>query len=256
VETFDHKRIRLCLDDWGISPGVNDGILDLVSTGQVLTVSALANLKYLTYRLEELISSGIEISFHLNFTIGTPVRGSKNRSPLCDENGHFFGLVEFLFQFYRGKIPKDAIINETMAQLKVLQGYGIAVKKLESHHNIHLAPGLLNVLTPNLTREGLESIRLISNPSAPFLPFTLSNILNRKSSLRQNWKPFFVYYLVEKHFHSPMALKSQILKNRSNLPLVIHPAAYDDFQQVEFSDSLTRRANQFMQIKKFLSPTS
>ena len=132
-------------DDWGFSPGVNEGILELARLGIVKRVSILANSRWIGDGLEELKAiPGIQLGLHFNLTYGYSVCSLKTSQPKLfphSSPGRF--LLYWLFSFSNRAAWVQEIRQELEAQFQVLDSNGISISYLDGHHHIHMVPGLL-----------------------------------------------------------------------------------------------------------------
>jgi predicted glycoside hydrolase/deacetylase ChbG (UPF0249 family) len=228
----------LALDDWGLSPGVNEGILMLAQLGHVRSVSVLSNGEYAAYLLPELKKSGLEITFHFNITLGKSMVAE--RSSLTSRSGNFFGFSGFLFRFFSGKIFRADLLKEVEAQASYLRDtLSISSVCLEAHHNIHLVPGIFSQIGAPLWAAGFRKVRTVANDDHWFA-FATSKFLPKGE-----WQPQPVFYPALRAFTNEEELKRSLSKRPAHLPFVAHPALTDDLNQVGIVDSLSDRRRQF-----------
>lgn len=223
---------HLTADDWGMSPGVNEGILEMAKLGYLRRVSVMAGGKYLGYRLGELKKIP-HIEFGLHFNLTHPESG-----------GIFPSLGSFLWAWAKGRLTGDRdIVNRVRRaleeQVAQLRGKGIRPKRLEGHHHVHAVPGLLGEVSDILRVSGIQNIRVPYHPSlwlsfkAPLAWFgkTIQRVVQ---SLRFESMPF--YYPTRKDFSSFNRLVSCL--NRTNRSeVIIHPAFRNDIARESPSDS-------------------
>jgi predicted glycoside hydrolase/deacetylase ChbG (UPF0249 family) len=63
------RKFRITADDWGLTPAINLGILNLAQSGVVRRVSLMAWAPSVECHLNELLQvSDIELGLHLDFT--------------------------------------------------------------------------------------------------------------------------------------------------------------------------------------------
>jgi len=228
----------LALDDWGLSPGVNEGILELAKLGLVRTVSILPNSKHADYLLEELKRTGAGLSFHLNFTLGKPL--VEGASSLTNSRGEFRGFSGFMCHFFTGKINRNDLAREAIAQATFLaETLGVPPALLEAHHNLHLVPGVFSQIREPLWAMGYRFVRTIANRDHWFA-YAAS-----KRLLLGDWQAAPVYYPPHRAFENAVELEKYLSARPSHLPFVAHPALVDDLAKTGIEDSLTSRRRQF-----------
>lgn len=226
--------LEIAADDWGFSKGINDGILNLAQRGIVHSVSLLATAPLLTYRLTELQQiPNIKLAWHVNFTAGPPLEKSSNSSLVQKESQHFYPFKTFFWRWCTGKIIAEDLLCEARAQIELLKQVTNKVVEADGHHHVHLVPGILSRLQPIYQEFGIESIRLpmekshlASYAGSKLIWWRRNNFPNL--SLREFGYPQF------RHF----ADRESFLRASRNRPVLVHPAAYDDFAGNPYQDML------------------
>ncbi len=216
-------------DDWGLSPGVNAGILQLAQAGVISRVSLMATERYLELGLDELKKvRGIELGIHFNLTHGT-TQSLGHESPM-----------RFLFKWMtqRKKLLPLAR-NEFLAQMKRLQEAGVRPTYLDGHHHMHLAPGLIQEISDLLKTNGITDVRLpldfsISFGSKFILTFLSLWAIPTFKRLGLKTRPFF--YPQKNDFLDPGLLRAKLNKHPAN-EVIVHPAETDDVRLLKQPDS-------------------
>ncbi len=227
-----NKNSALTADDWGLSAGVNQGILELARAGVIRRVSMMAGCAHLETGLEELLKiSGLELGLHFNLTYGRRLSGGESESP-----GEVF--TDWLRPGARAA-EGPAVRAELQAQLARLSSLKIPIGYLDGHHHIHLVPGMIDELAPVLKEHGIKRVRLPYDPKL-FLtmkfPLVILSLLAR-SRLRAHgfeYRPCFYPQL--KHFQDPGALRSRLARNPTH-EIIVHPARKADVHQLPIPDS-------------------
>lgn len=233
------------LDDWGISPGVNQGILELVRLGRVRSVSLLPNHPYLSQGLEELIASGVELTLHLNFTLGQPVSAASLVPSLLGSDGQFFSLGNFLWRYATGNVSEEELRTETRAQITALRKHGVSPRTLEAHHHVHLYGPLLRALAPVLKECGVEEVRKVECASNP-LPFLASHLYDYSQ-----WQTRSTRCLNSRDFNSFSRL-SKKLRAAPGSCFLLHPASRDDLRELGSADTMQERKKQLQGVLRYL----
>lgn len=231
-------------DDWGLSPGVNEGILDLARRGVVRGVSLLANLDGATHGLDELLCvPGLRFSLHLNLTLGRPLAP---RSPLA-EGGAFPTLNGLLAALALGRVPAEALAEEAALQARRLLSLGVPLSGVEGHHHVHLLPAVAGAAGPVLRGEGVRWARLPVDPGHP--PSRLLAAVHRRSRHARAYGDLVpMLYLRPEDLLTEEALER---KTRSGRDVIAHPAAYDDIGSQPFPDSLReRRVREYLALRE------
>lgn len=219
------EKARITADDWGISPGVNEGILDLCRRGIVTRVSILATAGHVGYGLGELMSiPGVELGLHYNVTLGM-------RSLVSF-------LVDSVTPVRRRKVLGQAA-RALEDQLTALFRRGIVVKYLDGHQHAHLVPGWLEACAPVLRRHGIDQVRLpldwrlLRTGRAPVV---LLAALVSRSFRRHGLRPMPCWYPLASDFASPEVFLKRLARFEGPVEVIVHPAAYLDFDRYQIAD--------------------
>lgn len=129
-------------DDFGLTKGVNYGIVESYLNGIVSSTTMLVNTPGTNHAVslaKEHPQLGVGI--HLALTIGKPVL--KTVSSLIDDEGNFKRLAQ---QRNEQTIDLDEVLKEWTAQIETFYGYGLRPTHLDSHHHIHTWSHLVPVI--------------------------------------------------------------------------------------------------------------
>jgi predicted glycoside hydrolase/deacetylase ChbG (UPF0249 family) len=137
------RQIWLCADDYGISPGVNVAIRDLVLRRRInatsVMVAAPSCHRAETLALACLIgSSGVAVGLHV--TLSAPfVPLSAGFAPLRD--GKFLPLPRLLARAVAHRLQPDLLTAEVTAQVRRFTDlFGRAPDFIDGHQHVHLFP--------------------------------------------------------------------------------------------------------------------
>lgn len=246
-------------DDWGLSPGVNQGILKLARLGVVKRVSLMANGSHLEKGLEELFSlEGVELGLHFNLTYGRPSQADpdpgctllQKKEPQKDclipfrfipfrfipSPGKF--LFHWLNPFENHRIHREFVRKELSAQLEKLKGLGVKIQYLDGHHHIHMVPGLLDTLFDLVQKEGIKRVRLPYDPklwkSSKF--FLLILALLARPRFKKHGFEFFPFIYPQEESIRDQGLLRATLAKKPEAEIIFHPAEMDDIGNLEFPD--------------------
>jgi len=133
-------------DDFGITPGVNQGVIEAYRNGLLTSTSIMAAGEAVEEAMDlALENPGLDVGIHLVLADEPPLLNPEALSTLNCCNG----LLPSRNRIFRGIISRrldhGQIETEWCAQVeKVLKG-GIGISHLDSHQFIHLFPGLFNI---------------------------------------------------------------------------------------------------------------
>ncbi|MDQ0201487.1 chitin disaccharide deacetylase [Neobacillus ginsengisoli] len=119
-------------DDFGLSRGVNNGIIDsylygiVNSTSMMMNMSGTEHALHLAKKYPEL-----RVGIHLVLTCGRPIL--EDVPSLVDENGQFKSLSIFMAK----NISLDELEREWNAQIERFIHSGLNPTHFDSHHHVH-----------------------------------------------------------------------------------------------------------------------
>lgn len=173
-----HKLI-ICADDFGISKGVNQAIIEAHVNGGLTHASLMANAKYLkdAIKMANEKASNLKLGLHFNLTSGRPLSPPEQVPDLVDDNGLFrYGPVALLFQtLKRNANLIDQIHIELEAQIHKLQSLGVHLSHLDGHHHVQIIPAIFPLVKEAMARHSIPRIRVV-NESLMHTLFQTRNI--------------------------------------------------------------------------------
>jgi len=160
-------------DDFGLTSGLCDAILEAGARGIVTSTSALANGSALVGSAAALRDSGLGVGVHLAL-VGHqgPVLQAREVPTLVDKRGHLAtGWWPFLQRCARGRVDPDDVRREFAAQVGVLRSNGLTLTHVDTHQNLHLWPSIARVAIDVASSKGIPAIRVTR--SAGYSPIAL-----------------------------------------------------------------------------------
>ena len=146
-------------DDFGLSPGVNDGILEAHAAGVVSSVSVLVNAPGWEHAVAALRGTeSLGVGLHLNLTAGEPV--SEGRTLVDAHTGRFHGLAGLVTRALTGRIDPEHVAEECGAQLARLRAAGVRVTHIDSHRHVHALPGVWASVVATARAHGVPFVRV------------------------------------------------------------------------------------------------
>ncbi len=139
-------KVLVTIDDLGMSPGVNAAAAVLIPTGIVGCMSIMATGPALMEAVELTVGSGATVSVHLNCL-----------QPPFLTGGEFPSSHEVWF--LKGRKLAGRVREEWSRQIEKLLSCGLMVTRLDSHHHIHNAPGLRDVILELAGEYGISAVR-------------------------------------------------------------------------------------------------
>jgi predicted glycoside hydrolase/deacetylase ChbG (UPF0249 family) len=147
-------------DDFGLSPGVNDGILEAHAAGVVSSVSVLVNAPGWEHAVAALRGAGSTLGagLHVNLTAGEPV--SRGRTLVHARTGRFHGLAGLATRALTGRIDPEHVAEECDAQLARLRAAGVRVTHIDGHRHVHALPGVWTSVVAVARAHGIPFVRV------------------------------------------------------------------------------------------------
>jgi predicted glycoside hydrolase/deacetylase ChbG (UPF0249 family) len=160
------KRLIINADDFGLTPGVNQAIVDLHQSGALTstTLMATANERNTAIQKSRQLSS-LGIGCHVILVDGAPISETSQLPTLTLPDGEFRPtLGRFVSDLILGRIRESEIEAEAEAQIQSLQKDGIKITHLDTHKHTHMFARVLRPLLRAALRCGVPAIR---NPFEP-----------------------------------------------------------------------------------------
>ena len=168
-------------DDFGISEGVNRGIVEAHLKGILTSTTVMANMPAFEQaaqlrRDHPSLAAGV----HLNLTAGNPLLPPHQLPSLVDREGHFLGGRRLLLGLTLGRVDLRQAEAELSAQLERAISAGFSPDHLDSHHHLHCHPMLQPIVVRLAQRYGIRAIRcpVELNP-AQLIPKPLHDTVGR-----------------------------------------------------------------------------
>lgn len=155
-------RVIFNADDFGLSKGVNLGIIEAYRSGVVRSTTMMADMPGFDHAvLLAGANPGLAIGVHLTLTAGRALGGIYRT--ITDGNGQFFNQTEFMDKAGTGVLDPREIEREFELQIERIRSAGIRPDHFDSHHHVHMQKDVLPVFL-NLAKKYRVGVRL-SDPS-------------------------------------------------------------------------------------------
>lgn len=181
--------ILLRADDFGATPGSNEGILAALKNTQVLNVGVMAVGPYLDYRLHELREHGSRICLGLHATLTSEWKTFRWGPVLSPAQVPSLLMIDHCFPASTLELRKRARVNEMIAeiraQLQTLRDRQLNPGYLDTHMCFNWIDGMDEAMRELCQSEGLiyahdpafQSLRLHLTPETPPNPDALHQAL-------------------------------------------------------------------------------
>lgn len=154
------ERIIINADDFGLTPGVNRGIVECHEAGSVTSTTLLVNGP----AAREAVALATDrprlgVGLHLNLTAGTPVLPPERVPSLVSRDGVFPGKRRMLLGITVGTARPGEIEAEVAAQIERCRELGIEPTHIDSHHHVHAHPRLRRIVVAACRAHGIGKMR-------------------------------------------------------------------------------------------------
>ena len=143
-------------DDFGLSKGVNLGIIEAYQCGPVRSTSIMAGTPGFEHAVElAKANPGLNIGIHLAVSAGKSVGGVYRT--ITDSDGRFLRLLEVESMANEGKLDLKEVEAEFEAQIKKVLAAGIKPDHFDTHHHVHRLPGIITVYLKLVKKYGVAA---------------------------------------------------------------------------------------------------
>ena len=149
-------------DDFGLTAGVNRGIVEAFRRGIVTSTTLMANREGFddAVRLAG-ENPGLGIGVHLVLVGGHSVAPPDEVSGLVDGDGALPASVsELQKRLLLGRIPRTSLEREVEAQIERIREAGIEPTHLDGHKHTHVIPAVAAAASAAAGRRGLRRVRI------------------------------------------------------------------------------------------------
>jgi hopanoid biosynthesis associated protein HpnK len=155
------KKLIVNADDFGLTEGINKGIIEAFREGIVTSASIMANGESFEHAVS--LSQqypALSIGAHLVLVEEKPVLSPDEVPSLIGKNNKLHkNYKEFLTRFLLGRIKIIDIEKELRAQLEKVLKAGIQIAHIDSHQHLHVYPAILDIVLRLAEEYGIRWIR-------------------------------------------------------------------------------------------------
>jgi hopanoid biosynthesis associated protein HpnK len=182
------RHLVVNADDFGLTVGVNDGILAAHESGILTSASLFANAPATDDAIRRARTfSSLGVGVHLTLVDGRPALSPQQVPTLVGEDGQFRSTWKpFIAACLRGRVSLGEIERELTAQIERLQGVGLTLTHLDTHKHVHAFPPVFAVVCRLAKRFNLPVVRV---PYERWLPSAVAQEARapRRTARRQAW---------------------------------------------------------------------
>jgi predicted glycoside hydrolase/deacetylase ChbG (UPF0249 family) len=161
----ERPRLIINADDFGLTDGVNQAILELNAAGALTSATLMATGDAFRNAVHSaFVQTSLDIGCHVVLVDGTPVLPYRQIPTLATASGFRPTLGAFVKALMRGQIKASEIEAEASAQIARVQSAGLTVSHVDTHKHTHM---FARVLGPLLAAAALAGVKSIRNPFEP-----------------------------------------------------------------------------------------
>jgi predicted glycoside hydrolase/deacetylase ChbG (UPF0249 family) len=146
-------------DDFGLAPGVTQGIVELAQWGAVTSTSTMINLPGSEEAMAVACRAGLDMGLHLNICLGAPLVPPEAVPSLVAPNGCFVRAEVITRRRFAGQLRLEDVEREWSAQIERFLACGVRPSHLDSHCHLHAYPGLYRLAMRLAVRYGIPGVR-------------------------------------------------------------------------------------------------
>ena len=155
------KQLIVNADDFGITPEVTRGILEVARAGVVRSTTAMTNGPHFGASMAALAASGLDldVGLHCTLTWGRPLTDPREVPTLVGPDGRFLSRIALLRRAILGGIAVDEAYRELRAQAERLLAVRPSITHLDGHHHVHTFPTIALAAERVAERFGIRYVR-------------------------------------------------------------------------------------------------
>lgn len=128
-------------DDYGLSQGVNTGIIESSNLGVVRSTTLMVGMEAQQHGIDLLAGAPqLKLGLHFRLTAGAALLPS---SSLTDSHGQFLKQDNF---WPRTRFNENELFDELTLQIEQFKKTGVDLSHIDSHHHVHTHPQVLPVV--------------------------------------------------------------------------------------------------------------
>lgn len=184
------RQLIVNADDFGLTSGVNRGIVEAHRDGVVSSTTLMATAGDASFReaidLARVLPE-LSVGCHVVLVDGAPVSAPgavdtllaiRSGEPEC----FYSSLSAFAARATMGGFDREQLVTEITAQIRKIQATGIEVSHLDSHKHTHIFPEILRAM---LRAAKICGVRAIRSPFVPMKAIMAQSFAGRRALLKR-----------------------------------------------------------------------
>jgi len=150
----------LIADDFGLSQGVSDAILDLLAKNRLSGTGSMVNQPVWALRADDLkpFQGHRDLGLHLTLTLGSPLGPAPTLAP----EGQFLPLSRLMAKCFSNALPRREIRDEIIRQITAFRDRtGRFPDFIDGHQHVHVLPVIRRAL--------FDALEIVNSHHKPWL---------------------------------------------------------------------------------------
>ena len=157
------KKVIINADDFGLTRGVNEGIIQAHQEGILTSATLLANMPGFDQAVELAgANPDLSVGIHLNILRGQPLSPAQKVESLLSQENRFVPSVQNLLRrMMLKRLSYDEVEREFRAQVERGQSAGISPSHIDSEKHIHMIRPLFRIVLKLAKEYKINRVRFI-----------------------------------------------------------------------------------------------
>lgn len=157
------KKLIVCADDFGLTKGISEGIVNAYSQGIVTRTSIIANGEAFDHAVSlSKNNEGLRVGIHLTLVEEKPINEHNKIKSLTGRNGKLLiNYKAFLARYVLSKIDLNEVYAEWESQIQKVLSAGININHIDSHQHLHILPRIFEKTLDLASKYKINKIRML-----------------------------------------------------------------------------------------------
>lgn len=246
-------EIIINADDFGISKGVNEAIVEMFKAGNLTSASFMISGKYALDAVKKIEQNpALKVGLHFNLTTGKSILHHISLPLLTAKDGSFKNgfLKLLLLSIFKKREFLAEVEAELKAQISMANYYNIKFEHIDGHRHIHYIFGIFKLVQKVAKLEGINRVRVVNEslfdtiiatrklPSASgLLKWGILRFLGLFNGAREVKNvPYFFSILYSCRMNNSLFNNFKLKKGYNAIEVMLHPSIteFDVKDEVEY----------------------
>ena len=159
ASTSDIPRLIINADDFGLSEGINRGIMEAFAAGVLKSTSIMVGMPAFPDAVRRAGVAGEALGIGLHFTLSAGRPLTRAPSLVTPETGDFLRLPALIRRALLGRVNPRQVADECAAQVARAREARLELTHLDGHHHVHILPGIREAVRRVVGAERIPAVR-------------------------------------------------------------------------------------------------